>query len=352
METQTILWGIFLAVLGWRSLGLRRMLSIPMFHGPDFFFNARVGEEFYRQEPGQTWMREFRRRVIAPRVIEFAIILLVGFWSGWNLLYLLFLQAPCTIFTAWWQIRVARASALQARSLQPDTNAPPVVTANLAPRETPEYRSKGYEWLIGGMTVAGLALLVYGFLHQGEEDARHFFLAPLILLYLQGGLLLAQRGLMQAPLFRISSDNPEPFLQFREEYRRWWMRVCDLLRLLLAGPILLWGVASVQSDDQIAMRTLMWGFLVFVAIAASLTMRETNRCLAAARRAGPGRRGAPPPSLPESRIIAGVFCWERDLPRLFIKGARGYALNLANFNVYTYAAYFAGFAVLAMWVGK
>ncbi len=330
MNIDSLMWFIFWGLLAWRAMALRKVLSIPKFHGPDYFFDSRVGADFYRTSE---LPRQYRRGILLPRIIEIAVIAVAGAFSHWNPLYMLMVQTPGTILTAWWQIRVSHQLARKAREIEGLPEAPPVVTAVLAPREAVNYRSPAYDWAVVGMAGTGTWLV----LQDGYVES---WKGLLLLLYLQIGLLLVKHLIMASRLFRVAVENPEPLLLVREEYRRWWLRMCDVLRIMLAGPLLIWGLMAIDIP------ALIPGLFLTLATGAYLTLKESNRILAVSKRAGPTPRSAPEPPLPPSRVIAGMFCWERDLSGMMIKTAGRHALNLANRGVYILGGYLTGLATL------
>jgi hypothetical protein len=345
----------WILIVGWRLFAIRRWFALPTFHGADYFFDTRVPAGFYEGE-GRPLLRRFRRLVMLPLLIELPVTAAAGFWSGWDFRLLLGIALFSTIAGAFRIGSITKFAKDASERLGPtgQVDSPPIaVTLSLAPRQLKEYRVARVEWLIRGMVAAGLGLDAYTGIRGGAQaDWPALIAMPLVFLYLLLGVHLIQKHLVTARLLRLPAGDPETYLAFREDFRRHWLRMADLIRILLALPILVGGIQAAIPDNWISEKTGMYLFQAVVWASVVILLygvsRLTSRFVARAKALGP--RAQRPKAVPEAtqaRGFAGFFCWETELPGMIVRGDKRHLLNLGSAQMRIYAAYLAGFAILA-----
>lgn len=346
MTTHMMQWigGFYLILMIWRATALKAQLKLPLFHGPNYFFDTHVGPAFYEGE-GRLMMAEFRRRILRPMVVELAITAVIAVVFPGNFLYLLLWMVVAASAGAWIYNRVVWDMAKRGRAMETQVPAPQVMTASFHPRTAAQYRSAAYEYAIGGLTFGGLTLQAAS---VWQHLPVHFrtFLPSLTCLYLQLGISLAQRRLLESHLLRLPPGVPERFLEWREAYRLYWLRLLDIFRLIMAAMIFMLGslpVAGMRREQRGPW--LLAGLGIVTTVAMILTRKEINRLVDASKKVGAMPKVAPAPPA-EARTFGRWFCWEKDLPSLIVRTPNRYALNLAHYTVYVFGAYLLGFVAM------
>jgi hypothetical protein len=373
---MSLMWSLiaYVAVLAWRMIPLRLLWHAPQFHGRDWFFDVHVGDEFYDGR-GREVAGEYHRKILVPHLLELplfaaALIVLRNYPIA-----IFTLLAVTALSVSLYHVRVAKCFAKRAWDFESPATKP--VTALAAPLLTPAQRAKrkpAVEWAIGLAAPAALGLLAYAQWHGGHSVNRFELWAPRItFLYLALGAELVRRVVAEARITQIPAENAEKYLAWREMVRGTWLSTCDWIRGLLVLGALLFSV-----DAALPYGSLEDGWQRFVA-AAPLAVYVVLMCVSLKR--GQQRlievtktlkgqpRMTPRSPLPMEKPLVGLAasvgktphefqknifwlaCWSPDHPKVLVRAARGYALNLANPRAYVYLAYSAGLAALALWIG-
>jgi len=278
-----------------------------------------------------------------------------GFLVHWDFRLLLAI-GTVSAFAGFFRIGLIRKFAKEGYDQigYPEQGAPPAtVMFSLAPRQLKEYRVAWFEWLVRGALVLGLGMLAYAGARDGADaDWPHLLGIPLGFLYLLLGLHLVQKHLVTARLLRLPGGAPEKYLAYREDFRRHWLRMTDLVRMLLAAIILVLGIQNALPDDWLTVSFRIYASqgIVWASIAICLigVLRLTRRFLARARQVGPYMHCTKPvPEPTQARGFAGYFCWESELPGMIVRGETHNLFNLGSPQMRTYGLYLAGWALFA-----
>jgi hypothetical protein len=337
---------IFLYVVTWAihiSPFIRRW-RLPLLRGTEWFFGVRVQPDFYTG-PGQRILRRYHMRMLTPFVMEIPLVAAVLIFG--HLQQLVWVMLWRAVFIHLNQLFSVDLAERQARPFAAEGAEQPVssVVLSLTPRKLADYTNLKLEL---AMAVASLATLVwllhYYFSVPEHHNLRLVFGGPLVLLYLQAGLLFIKRGIVawRTPIPQLQA---EEHLEAREQARKFYLKVVDWYRILWTAelmvlPLLIRGSAA--SRDRI--QTMMLISLLVVSVILTVWVeRRRNALQALAKRARPAKM---PELLPEAGSSSGVLCYQPAIPMLLIRSAHGYSLNLANTRTQLGAAYLAGLAGL------
>jgi len=235
----------------------------------------------------------------------------------------------------------------QARAFAVAEDEKPVASLmlSLKPRRLRDYTNPKLELVLGLSTVLAIAGLVRYYLAAPEHhDWRFVFGSPVLLLYIQAGLLFLKRGIVgwRTP---VPQEHAEEHLQAREEARKVYLKVVDWNRISTAAALLFWPLLLRTSPAQRSSLFNLW-FLAWIGISVGLTIwheSERKRLRDLDRRARPMKL---PDLLGQSESSRWPVCYQPSAPMLVLRGAHGYSVNLANTFAQLGAAYMAGFIVL------
>jgi len=329
---------------GSRIRGIFRRWQQPLVRGPEWFFNVPVQPDFY-SGAGKKILDRYRMRMLMPVAIEVVVAAAI-FLSG-HFLNLAWLIAAMALFIHVNHVYNVDSAERQARPFSlPETEQPaPSVVLSLKPRRLRDYSNRRLERAMTLVTIGVIAWLVRYYLSAPEHhNLRQVFGEPALLLYFQIGLLFVKYVVVawRTPVPQFQADE---YLKAREETRKFYLKVCDILRVMNALILLLWPALLTASPGALGLFVKVWLPMVVVASIVLGVWQEIRRkqVLALALRAKPTKlpdfaEQATPPSWP--------LCYQPSLPMLVLKGARGYSLNLANTLAQLGAAYLAGLAVL------
>jgi hypothetical protein len=342
---------------------LHRVWTLPQKHGEGFFIAQPVKAGFYR-EAGAMLLRRYQISIIVPILLDLPLaIWLAVTWRHMSLvLEQLFVAMLSTVA---YNVMVVHFSARAATLSGEQESLPPTAfQLSMAPRRLRDHTNFIVESIIAVATLLSLGLLLYmrtlAVAPGATHAAVHAFHGGLLLttwvLYWQIGLLLLKgvfvRWRMPLPVSRT------------EEFRRWraaWlshhMKIFDAGRLLLALSLLggsikfLWGKAWPRGVQLTALGASMFLILVYFAY----IFREGRRIAATARELKPLELVKEFPRTPvaQGRYLAGgLLYFNRDNPRVIVRGVQGIAINLAHRSTYAWAAYFLGLAALMLWIAR
>lgn len=325
----------------------RRRWQLPLFRGNEWFFDVHVAPDFY-DGPGRAVLRRHRLLLLAPYAMEsIALTAILVMGHPYQLLYLIGALVPVTIGNHVFAVRTSQREA--RRFAVAETTPPPAgVSLSLKTRRVADYTNPRLELLMGLLTLAALAWLVH--LYNAEPGPRDFlsaFRGPILLLYLQGGTLLAKRAVVawRAP---IPSDGAEAHLAFREEARRYFTDVCDVLRCAcIAGLLYLAILRTLPApwENSSSRIVLQVAYLLSLAGLVFWIKRRVASFLQVAGRTKPAKLAR---SLDDQPPAGRWFCFQTGKPTMLVKGLHGYTLNLASRRTQIMFLYFAVFAGLAV----
>ena len=327
------------------SPSLRRW-KLPLLRGPEWFFSVNVEPGFY-DGPGREILRRYRMRILLPFAIELvslALILTFGrvsylFWL--MLLYVGFARVNHA-FSVELAERRARAYAVQG------TDQPAAARVlSLTPRRLADYTNWKLEIVLAVLVLGTIAWLVHFYLRAPQHHSlRAVFGVPLMLLYVHLGVLIVKWGLVawRTPLPLAAT---EEHMEARERARRFHLIGCDLLRACFTIQLVLWPI-SLTLPPAASSRFITIYALVTIGISALLTLwqeKQRKEMLEFVKRVRPIFMKD---VLDDGEKPGYLVCYRPDTPVTLIKGARGYALNLANGRTQLGAAYIAGFVTLVV----
>ena len=220
----------------------------------------------------------------------------------------------------------------------------------LTTRRLQDYTNQKLEYALAFVNVTSLAYLAQQYsAAPWPHDIHGVFGKPILFVYLQVGMVLATRALV-AWRTVVPRDGAEQYLEWRENTRRLWVDLCDSLRVLWSLEIVLWAVRESIGppwDNEPVGTILLLVSLSFYALWAIWYTRRRNAYLALVGRTKPVKL---PDSLDGSPRPARFLCYLPQNPLLLVKGAHGYALNLASGRTQVGALYFAGLATVFAWL--
>jgi hypothetical protein len=274
-----------------------------------------------------------------------------------------------------YQIRVAKRFAQRAWDFEsPATEPVSALAALLLTAAQRAQRNFAIEWALGVAAPVAIGFLACAQWKGGAAVDRFELWAPRItLLYLALGAELVRRVVAEAGITQIPAEGAERFLAWREMVRGNWLAACDWIRCLLVLAALVYSVDAALRYDTLKRG---WpGFVLIALVAVYVVMMCVSlqcgrrRLIEVARALKGHARMKPRPPLPMENPLAGLIasvgrrgteyrrdilwfaCWSPDHPKVLVRAARGYALNLANPRAYVFLAYGAGLAALALWIG-
>jgi hypothetical protein len=281
---------------------------IPLMRGPGYFFNTRVPADFF-EGPGRDILRRYRMWIFAP--LLFDAVALVAIYQWGRPIYTVYLALLDIVIVTLNHMAALKRAIREVKPYEVEAvQTTSAVTFSLNTRRLRDYTNLKLELVIVLLNAGGFAALGGGW---------GALAALLFLLYLQAGLLLLKCGLIagRTPLPR---ENTEQYLQWREAYRRLLTGSCDAVRLMTAAAMLLiW--ADLGRTELVA------GLIVVLSVWLVWYGRGLRRFVQLYTSARPVRL---PQSLEPVAATPPVVCYLPETPLSFVRGARGWALNLAN----------------------
>jgi hypothetical protein len=251
---------------------------------------------------------------------------------------------PIIHLNHWYNVQTAEH---EARAYAVADQAKPVarIGLSLTPRRLRDFTNR---WLEAGIWVGTVA--AFGWLARlyagGASPARQVFGLPVFFLYLQLGLLLAKRVIVnwRAP---VPIPRTAEYLNARDAMRRYYLWTCDCNRIAFTLGIFMLAVSLSCPEPWRDVVFKGWG-LVWAALCVGLAVwTEIKRKQVAdiGVRARPVRM---PDLSGMGERMSWPVCFEPEVPMLVLQGERGYSVNLANTAAYLALAYAVGMVALVM----
>lgn len=311
---------------GSRIRGCFRRWRQPLLRGPEYFFNVRVQPDFYSGQ-GKKLLDRYRLRMLMPVALEIPVAIAI-FISG-HFDYLMWLVLAMGILIHVNHVFSVDLKERQARELAVTEAEEPVpaMVLSLKTRRLSDYSNRPFERVLLFTTIAAIACMVRFYMAPGHHDWRVFTL-PVLVLYLEGGLLLAKRVILawRTPVPQIQA---EEHLEARERNRRFYLTLCDVYRLQNVSLLAVWPFVLGMSPDHIRQFFTAW-LAIWMAISLILIVWgeiQRKKILAAALRVRPVKF---PDFLGLSNAPNWPVCYQPSAPTLVLKGTRGYSLNFAH----------------------
>lgn len=332
-----IFYAFFWAV---RIYGCVRRWRQPLLRGPEWFFKVHVQPGFYIGA-GRRILRHYWMRIFIPFAVDIPVATAILISGRTQLLTLLIMALLALI-----HINHSFSVGLAERQARPfavpeDEQPVPALVLSLKTRRLRDYTNRQLEAAMALSTFIAFALLVRYYLAAPDHhNLRLVFGGPVLLLYLQLGLLLAKFVVVawRAPAPQTQAD---VHMAAREETRKYYLKLCDWMRsiytiLLLFWPILL----SATQANRERLGTIWFALTLMLSIVAGIWQEiRRKKLLTVTLQARPVKL---PDFLSQTEAAMWPLCYQPAVPMSVLKGARGYSLNLANTLTQVGAAYLAG----------
>ena len=334
---------------GVRVRGCFRRWRQPLLRGPEWFFNVPVQQHFY-SGAGQKLLLQYRLRMLLPVALE--AVLALGIFISGHLAYLAWLLLGISVaIHINHHFNVERAERLARNFAESEAERPvSAVVLSLTPRRLSDYSNPVVEGFIVVVSLAAFVWLLRYYLRStGAFSLRVVVGGPVLLLYQQLGFLFVKYGIVtwRTP---IPQEQAEDHLRAREVARKLYLKVCDWCRILIAVEIALFA-SIVTTAPALRMKVITVYWITMLAATLLLTIVHEKGRLAVVK-ANLRARPMKLPDFAHAESSGRLLCYQPATPMLLIKGAHGYALNLANRLTQLGAAYLAGlialFAILRM----
>ncbi|HEY1341883.1 MAG TPA: hypothetical protein VGF59_30430 [Bryobacteraceae bacterium] len=330
-----------------RIAPFRRRWRIPFIHGENWFMGVPVPPGFYSGE-GRAILKRYRRRLILPFFVEAAAV--AAILAAGRPVFLMYLVVTVVLLYTAYSVAIMRAAQKEARPFQVADVARPAsaVALPLATRRLTDYANRKLDYALAFVMVASLAWIAR-FYSDAGQSFREFWSKPLLIVYLDIGILLAKRGLV---VWRtaVPRDRAEEYLDWAERRRRFLLSYCDSFRVWLACALALCAVGLTFSDfwgDPVG-RLIVVAVVLLAGTAMTIwLMRRIRKYLADAARLTPVRL---PATIEPASGPGGRFCYRPAIPVMLVRGGGGYALNLASSRTQIAALYVAGLVALLTWM--
>ena len=316
----------------------------PLLRGPGWFFNVHVRHDFYTGA-GRKILHRYWMRMLIPFAVDIPVATAI-FFSGRFLLFNWLILGLCALIHINHLYSVDLAER-QARAFAvPEAEQPVASMAlSLQPRRLRDYTNRKVEWALALSATFGLAWLIrYYFTAPEHHNLQLVFGVPILLLYLQIGMLLVKRVVVawRSP---VPQAQAAEHMEAREETRKYYLRVCDWYRAVATAGILFWPleISSSPADRNRLVSIWLAVWLLISVVATVWVELRRKQLVTLSLRACPVKL---PDFLHQSQIARWPMCYQPSAPMLILKGAHGYSLNLGNTLSYIGAAYLAGLVLL------
>src|SRR5262249_28679483 len=185
-------------VLFWiiRINGCVRRWRQPLLRGPEGFFNVRVRHEFY-SGPGRKILHRYWMRIFIPFAVDIPLAIAIFLSGRFSLLIWLILGLTALIHAN--HLVSVDLAERQARAFAVAEEEEPVASLmlSLKPRRLRDYSNLKLEFILALSTIVSIAWLLSYYLAAPEHHNWRFVLGrPLLLLYIQAGLLFVKYGVV------------------------------------------------------------------------------------------------------------------------------------------------------------
>jgi len=355
----------------WMRFGLATL------RGEDTFFGFKVTPDFYTSGPGRALTRSYRLGLIGPSVCEAILIGPVIYWGrvGWILATVMATSFALMLIGRWNVRRIVRAGKQYAIV----TSEPAAkVSMQLETRSPKRYRNVLMESLIWIFNAAALLLIadsvrvgagvvsvslktviefllrISGLAKAESSTPGAWLFWPLMLAYIQFGAMLMKYAILAWPM-RMSAEANEEIRAYREDSRRYLVRVCDWTRLVFAMTLVFLIVQArfPQLAQGTSWRTFADTFyLGMVALILGWYHVNARRLMARAKSLKTTVQGfacsATAKPDPSRFRLGGLAYFDPDSPSVLIPSRAGWALNFADRRAYVSLAYLGGLVILAL----
>jgi len=333
---MALVYGVFWLV---RLNGCVRRGRQPRLRGDDWLFSVPVRPGFYLHE-GRAIVRRFQMRMCIPFIVDPLTVYLLATGRLFLSTVLIIIQSGLIHLNHMLSVDRAEREARAFAVAEPPATR---IAVSLSPRRLRDHTNWMIEW---GLLVSSAAAFVWlaRYYATPSHDAglRAIFGLPVLMLYLQFGVLLLKYVMVAAP-GPIPDGVRTDYANVRQETLRYYLRVCDWCRMTMVAMIVFWPVRL--STPLSSVDRLMDGWLLawlLIGAIATVGIEIKRRYLTSlARRVRPVLMPTfqqTPPSWP--------VCYQPGAPFFVRNGTRGCSLNLGHWQACVGAAYCAGLVVL------
>jgi hypothetical protein len=309
MTTAQLYWLFYAFFLVVRIPTNLKRCRIPLMRGPGYFFNTRVPVDFF-QGPGRDILRSYQLWIFAPFLFDLAALPLIYLYN--RPVYLLYLTTADVILAF-----VNHTAALKRaiRAVRPfaveEVQQTSAVAFSLTTRRLRDYTNIPLELTIASCNV-GIIQTLWGESWPAWGGALIFF-------YFQAGLLLLKRALI-AGRTPLPQQDAERYLAWREALRKMLTSSCDAIRFMIAGSVLLAFLTFDRTLLAVVTAAMLsaWVVWYWTQVRRFMTLYTSTRPVKL------------PGALEQEQAVPPMLCYRPQTPLSFVKGARGWALNLAN----------------------
>lgn len=340
---------VALYVLFWivRINGFLRRSREPLMRGAQWFFDVPVPADFYAGA-GRAILRRYRLRLLVPFAIDVPVAAAIFAWGNVAMLNAL-IVALSVLIHAGHAICVDLAER-EARRFEAPGGAglSAGLGISLATRRVRDYSHPAIEALVALLAVVTSAWLAARYLGTTPRpDPRHLFGTPVLLLYLQLGMLYA-KWLAVEWRMPLPREGAARYRAVRELSRRHVLALVDWGRIVVAVSFLYWPMVVSAAPEEHAAVLNLWLVLWIAAGIGGTAWVEIRRkrLKALLARTRPVRL---PDLLRQPQLARWPVCCAPGVPLLVLRGERGYSLNIAHRLALLGGAYVAGFAAL-LWL--
>ena len=331
-------------VLFWiiRVQGCLRRGRQPLSRGKEWFFGVRVPEGFY-EGAGRTVLRRYRMRMLIPFAIDIPFAIAI-FWSGhiWLLNWLIVGLCALIHVNHLYSVDIAERQARRFAMPQ----APMAVALSLETRRLRDYTNWAFEAVVVLLNAGVIAWLVYYVARRPPHPGLwRLFAAPVLLLYLQAGLLFVKWLLVIGRTALPQSDAVD-YMNALERLRRFRLQFCDLGRLSFALAVVFVPIRLSVAPAMLTRVVSVWLISWFIVAIALTVWGEIQRKRLIVHR-------VPLPDFQRmSNVARPLLCYEPSAPGLMLRSANGLSLNLASPVVQGGFLYLAGLIAIVATLPK
>jgi hypothetical protein len=332
----------YLFVVGVRVGSFRRRWDLPLVHGTNYFYRMHVAQAFY-EGAGRGLLQRYRALLLWPYMVELVVLVMLLLRNNYHSLPTLCLVGIiASVLNQRLSLALVVRSAKKFEEKEVDP-APSAVTLSLNPRRLSDYTHPVFEIVLASLATITLIVLAQMRAPMGP---------PLVLLYLQIGLLMFKKAIVDwrsaAPL-----ENSEIYLEVRERRRKLLLFCCDFYRGAVGFVMSEQAVSQITSNVNV--RWTMKALYLAISIACVwFGIVKTNELYAMYRKTKPSlshkRRLAIPD--PDGFAAGGFLYFDSDNPAFFVQGPRSVAINAGNHRLLLAATYLLGLVLLSAWANK
>jgi len=309
-------------VLFWliRIQGCLRRGRHPLSRGKEWFLTVRVPEGFY-EGPGRMVLRRYWMRMLIPFAIDIPFAIAI-FWSGRIWLLNILIIGLCALIHVNHLYSVDIAERQARRYAMPQE--PMAVALSLQTRRLRDYTNWAFETVVVLLNAGIIGWLIrYVTTQPHHPGLWRVFAAPVLLVYLQAGLLFV-KWLLVIGRTPVPHSDAVDYMNALERLRKFRLQFCDLTRLSFALAIIFVPIRVSLRPAMLTRAVSIWLFCWLIITIVLTIWGEIQRKRVMVHRV----------QLPDFQRLSDVarplLCYEPSAPGLILRSANGLSLNLAS----------------------